>query len=106
MTGEQPGAYPRPGPGTGGGPSWWLSETTQPVLGPCQCGGWQSCACEVPVAELRLFLAQLADLHAPVPHQRHALDVARCRSGEPLVTCPTYRRLSRINGLRFDRTTT
>lgn len=72
--------------------------------GPCECGGWQTCACAVPVAELRLYVAQLADLHAPAPHHRHTIDLSRCRTGEPLVTCPVYRRLSRLNGLRWDRT--
>jgi hypothetical protein len=61
--------------------------------------------CAVPVAELRWFVAQLADLHAPTPpdHQQDEIDLIRCRAGEPLVTCPTYRRLSRLAGLRFDR---
>jgi hypothetical protein len=91
MSGYQPGPPPPP------------PDTTQPVPGPCECGGWQTCACAVPVTELRWFVAQLADLHAPAPHQPDTMDLLRCRAGEPLVTCPIYRKLSRLAGLRLDR---
>lgn len=78
-------------------------DATQPVPGPCECGGWQTCVCAVPIAELRWFLAQLADLHGPSARNPQVLDFPRCWAGEPLVTCPVYQKLARLTGLRFDR---